>query len=131
MHHKFIHGGGIALLLAGVLSFSACGGSSADLPAAPEAASPEASTASQPAAAESPAEQPTQAVAPATESAPATSSAEATDKSLDAAQTVAALAECETVNIPNDEKIPAASADEWALGPADAPLTLIEYGDFQ
>ena len=39
--------------------------------------------------------------------------------------------ECVTEPIPEEPNSPAVTADEWATGPADALVTLVEYGDFQ
>jgi hypothetical protein len=32
---------------------------------------------------------------------------------------------------PANSTIPPVSADDWTMGPEDAPTTIIEYGDFQ
>jgi predicted lipid-binding transport protein (Tim44 family) len=38
---------------------------------------------------------------------------------------------CESFEIPTNNLIAPASAEDWAKGPADASVTVIEYGDFQ
>jgi len=35
------------------------------------------------------------------------------------------------VFLPEDPNIPPVGSDDWIKGPVDAPITLIEYGDFQ
>jgi hypothetical protein len=50
------------------------------------------------------------------------------------AETVVAAAKpvvCEPVEIPVNSKIAAINDKDWVKGPAAAPVTLIEYGDFQ
>jgi len=39
--------------------------------------------------------------------------------------------ECVAAPIPQDPNIPPVTADDWSKGPADAPVALVEYGDFQ
>ena len=39
--------------------------------------------------------------------------------------------ECVADPIPEDPNIPPVTASDWSKGSADAPIALIEYGDFQ
>ncbi len=57
--------------------------------------------------------------------------AESNESLLDPAASVASVAECVTVEIPDNPLIATVTEDDWVKGPADAPITLIEYGDFQ
>jgi hypothetical protein len=66
----------------------------------------------------------------------AESSAEADEENLlDQAQALpeqdTTPAACHTVEIPQNPLIAQVSDVDWAKGPADAPVTVIEYGDFQ
>ena len=124
----------LSLILATSLVLSACGGGDSPEPEAEPADTPAAA-----AQAEAPAEDPTEA--------PAETSAEAateTDETEPTA-TIAAAPEatepapvvvasepavCEAIEIPAND-IPAISDVDWSKGPEDAPLTLVEYGDFQ
>jgi hypothetical protein len=38
---------------------------------------------------------------------------------------------CQAIEVPANDLIPAVSDTDWVKGPANAPVTLIEYGDFQ
>jgi hypothetical protein len=37
----------------------------------------------------------------------------------------------EPLEFPVNENIPPVTADDWVEGPANAPITFIEYADFQ
>ena len=47
------------------------------------------------------------------------------------ADTAAGPAECQTIDVPDNQLIAAVADGEWSKGPEAAPVTLIEYGDFQ
>ena len=139
MHLKFAAVAPVmSLLLSAMLILSACGGDAAETsppdqtsettPVAEVAASPEAA---------SPTEEPETATQ-------ATSATETTESEADDVEDEAAAdeeevsvtdpltpVECESIEIPDDERIPAISDDDWVKGPESASLTLIEYGDFQ
>jgi hypothetical protein len=38
---------------------------------------------------------------------------------------------CQAIEIPTNAAVSPVSDDDWSKGPANAPITLIEYGDFQ
>jgi hypothetical protein len=74
--------------------------------------------------------------AEATEEVEATEAAQDPEATTEVAQQPAAPAVsppavCQAIPIPINESIPAVSEDDWALGPATAAVTVIEYGDFQ
>jgi hypothetical protein len=112
----------LVILLAS-LSLAACGGatpsptSEGAAPAESEAAvSTEEPATEVPAAEEATAV--VEAPSPTTEAAPPTVEA-------------SGPASCEAVNIPTNEAISPVADEEWSKGPVDAPVTVIEYGDFQ
>jgi hypothetical protein len=123
----------VGLLLVG-LTLAACGGSGETAPEAvtsppaqevraAESADVEEAAEAEQALAEEPAEDQEATAIPEEESSEET---EAQPAVVDSPP-----AECEAVDIPDNSSIAAVSDSEWAKGPADAPLTLIEYGDFQ
>jgi hypothetical protein len=72
---------------------------------------------------------------PATPTSPATSTpegaTEAAPEPESAFPTPHPNPECVAEPITADPNIPPVTDDEWSKGPADAPLTLVEYSDFQ
>jgi hypothetical protein len=69
--------------------------------------------------------------AAATEESETHAAAEATEEENLLADASTTLAECQTMDIPDNDLIGAVSEDDWVKGPANAPVTLIEYGDYQ
>ena len=61
----------------------------------------------------------------------ATTVAEATPAATEAFPTPNPNPQCTAVPIMADPNIKSVAADEWSKGPADAAITVIEYGDFQ
>lgn len=106
------------MCLATALALAACGGAVAPTePAETEAAADAQAEA-----------------APATDEAvDETATTEAIEEAAPTTQAVVASppAVCEPIDIPDNELIPAPAADDWALGPEPAAITVIEYGDFQ
>jgi len=61
----------------------------------------------------------------------ATTVAEASPAATEAFPTPNPNPQCTAVPITSDSNIKPVAADEWSKGPADAEITVIEYGDFQ
>ncbi len=61
----------------------------------------------------------------------ATAVAEASPAATQAFPTPNPNPQCTAVPIASDPNIKPVAADEWSKGPANAPITVIEYGDFQ
>ena len=122
---------GPTTILAAGLLLAACGG--AATPAASEATNqPQTAVA----ATSTGTTEATQEAATATQETAKTATEEAQATSPVATAAVAmsgpaAPAECQPVQIPANPKIAPVSDTDWAKGPANAPITLIEYGDFQ
>jgi hypothetical protein len=119
-------------LLAVSLALAACGGTAESVTEATMAPTDavEATTAADAVAETQEAEAAVTEAAPATDEV-ATDEAEiASDENTSApASTTPAI--CQAVEIPDNQLIAPVSAEDWSKGPADAEITLIEYGDFQ
>ena len=115
----------IGLLLVS-LSLAACGGSATPEAEVESAAPTEAATTAT--AAET--EEAASAVTEATEEA-AVQEAPAEESSSNSSGPVTSQAACYPVDIPTNTLVAAVSDTDWSRGPADAPVTVIEYGDFQ
>jgi hypothetical protein len=128
----------IGLLLLG-LSLTACGGGAAPAtevtpPAAPEAETGTEADTNAPVAEEATEVTEEEPYEAATEEAvePTAEATEANEEAL--AQEQLSLNNevvCEAIEVPDNPLIAEVSAEEWVKGPADAAVTLIEYGDFQ
>ncbi|MBE7468882.1 MAG: hypothetical protein DPW09_07285 [Anaerolineae bacterium] len=115
---------GLAGLLLSSLLLAACGGAAE--PATPEQPAPAQSqaTATEAAAPSSP-------TAEVTEAAAATEQPTAIAATNQAAEVSGPPAACQPVDIPTNTLIAPVSDQEWSKGPANAPVTVIEYADFQ
>jgi protein-disulfide isomerase len=116
----------IGLLLVS-LSLAACGGSATPEAEVESAAPAEEATAAT--AAETEESASAETVTEATEEAAVQTPAE--ESSSNTAGPVTSQAACYPVDIPTNTLIAAVSDTDWSRGPADAPVTVIEYGDFQ
>lgn len=115
----------IGLLFAGLLILSACGGAAEEAPEASKAPTQEEAAA---VAADTPKaqEEPTEEASAKTteEEAPANPDEEIVSAPLEAAV-------CKAVEVPENTNISPVSDDDWAKGPEDALVTVVELGDFQ
>ncbi len=117
---------GLVSLLSLSMLLAACGG--AAQPASPEPSSPAQGQETAVGAAES---SPTAAVAEAATEEPTAIAAATNETAAAPAASSRAPAVCQPVDIPSNTLIAPVSDQEWSKGSASAPVTLIEYGDFQ
>jgi hypothetical protein len=110
---------GLALVVA------ACGASAPATVAPPASAPPQESPTAVAVAAT-----PTSAGAMTSTSTPAPT-VPATEQATPAYPTPNPDPQCVALSIPADPKVPSVTDADWTKGPADAPVTVIEYGDFQ
>jgi hypothetical protein len=122
----------MSLLLSATLILSACGGDAAETPSSEQSSetTPVAEVAASPEV-DSPAEEPETATEITESEADDVEDEVTADKEEISATDPATPVECESIEIPDDERVPAISADDWVKGPESASLTLVEYGDFQ
>jgi hypothetical protein len=112
---------GVGLAVLAVL-LAACG-TATPAPVANSTASPQAVSAPPTATSLPAAATPTAAAA--------TAVAEASPAATEAFPTPNPNPQCTAVPITSDPNIKPVAADEWSKGPANADITVIEYGDFQ
>lgn len=115
----------MSLLLASSLLLAACGGSASDTEPGQEAAAP------------TPTEQQAEAVAQADTPEPTAPPAESeateapAEMPTDEAHQSLTNPTCSSIQIDDDATTLPAATGEWAQGPENAAITVVEYGDFQ
>lgn len=115
----------VSLMLLAILALAACGGATGSVAEdTPAAAATET---------EAPADTPTAARQDTPTAAAETPAEPAATQEADVAQPspTSSTAECVPVDVPDNDLIAAVTGKDWVDGSADAPVTLIEYGDFQ
>jgi hypothetical protein len=132
LRHRMLTMGLSSLLLA-ALTLAACGGG-ASTPASEEATPASQTEEATEETLEEEPEEVAQAEQAEAEAEPVEAESVPTDVAQEESLSVpnnSPEATCQGVTIPENQLIAAASEDDWARGPADAGITVIEYGDFQ